>query len=111
MREQLEQIIDDWKAAVADGKLMPHEYLKLAADGCAVVEGVLRGIGGDEIAFNQFVSECEGLVQDHIVPLDLSKYGVPKMVERLVIDPQLVPTIRPTLEVIRSKIVGDSPST
>lgn len=100
-RADLETLKDTFVEAIADKKLCVHEYLQLIAESCKVLEGIVSGIGGDDVQFNQLVADVEGIVQDHIVPLDLTKYRVPAIVERFVIDPQLVPSVRPLLELMR----------
>lgn len=102
-RPALEKIKDDFQKALEDGKLCVHEYLQLAADACKVLEGILTGIGGDDDQFAILVAECEGIVVDYIVPIDLTKYKVPRLLERMVIDPQLPDLVRPALEAMRPK--------
>lgn len=105
----LEDFLDEWKDATADGKVTLHEQLRLAADGCQVLESLIAGITEDA-EFEQLVLDAEKLVAEKVVPLDLGKFKVPPMVERFIIDPQLVPMVRPTLVAIRASLVP-SPTT
>ena len=102
-RPALEKIKDDFQEALKDGKFCVHEYLQLAADSCEVLEKIPVGIGGDDVQFNQLVSDCEGIVQEYVIPLDLTKFKIPPFIERFVIDPQLPMMIRPALEAMRPK--------
>lgn len=102
-RPAIEEIVSDWKGAIADGELCVHDYLKLAADSAHTIEEICDGIGGDDEKFNQLVSDCEWAVQTYIVPIDLGKYKVPKFLEQLFLDPQAVALVRPVLEKMRPK--------
>ncbi len=103
IRQSWDQMVTDYKAAMADGSLSLKDYLELIADGAGLLESTLRGIVSED-EFNQLVTEVENFVQQVIVPIDLTKYRVPAMVERLFIDPQLLLSVRPTLEALREVI-------
>lgn len=100
-RTSLEGIRERFQISYADGHLCVHDYLKLSADACLTLEAILRGIGGDDEQFNQLVSDCEGMIVQYVVPLDLAKYKIPMVLEKFVIDPQLPLMVRPLLNSMR----------
>lgn len=102
-RQSLEKILASYLDAIADGSLCVHDYLHLIADGCESVQAVVEAIGDNDAAFEQLVTDCQGLVLQYVVPIDLGKYKIPKFVEQFVIDPQLPQLVRPLLEAMRPK--------
>lgn len=101
-RGALEQIKDNYLDAVKDGNLCAHDYLRLSADACQSLEALLRGIGEDDAAFDALVTDVEDLVKTHIVPINLNqKFKVPRLMEKIVIDPYLSQGVRPFLELLR----------
>lgn len=109
LRQALLELHDDYVAAAADGKFGVAESLHLVADGCEVLERAIKGVIGDDQAFNALVVDVEGFVQEYIVPIDLNKkFKVPAMMERFFIDPQLVPSVRPTMEAMRASLLPPS---
>lgn len=102
-RQDLENLRSTFVLAYGDGDLNVHDYLQLSAAVCKGLEEILKAIGGDDQVFDEFVSDCESIVQDYIVPIDLTKFKVPMMIEKFIIDPQLVSFVRPGLEMLRPK--------
>ena len=104
IRESLDELRSEFEVARSDGRFSLSDYLRLTAQGCQLVEGLIHGFLDDDQQFNALVAECEKFVQDVIVPIDLTKYKVPPFVERFIIDPQLVQGVRPILEAIRASL-------
>lgn len=101
-RPALEQIVTSVNEAIADKKLCAHEYIRLVADGCQVLESILEGIGTDDEEFEQLVDDCEWAVNTHIVPYDIP--FLKDFAENYIIDPNLPTIVRPALTAIRVKI-------
>lgn len=104
-RAAIEKFKTEFDASIKDGKVSTADILLIVANGAGVLEGVLRGIGGNQAEFQQLVADCENLVVDYLVPLDLSQYKIPKFVEQVLIDPQLPLSVRPILMGMRNKIL------
>lgn len=109
-RPSLIELINDRKEAMADGVMLPSEVCVLLADANKIIESSLRGVAGDDDAFNSLVEDVEWAVQTYIVPIDLTQYRVPAMFERFVVDPQLVPSVRPALMALREKVRSNKPA-
>lgn len=105
VKEAIQAFVDEYNAAKVNGKLELAELLLLSAYGANIYYLMVKAIADvDEGAFQLFVSDVEEFIQDVVVPLELTKYGVPAFVENFLVDPQLRPAVRPIMESIRAKL-------
>lgn len=104
LRSELAQAIKEFQAAWADKRLGVAEFYLLIAALCRVVEPTMEGLGGDDAAFNQIVSDVEWAVETYVIPWDIPFLGA--WAERFA-DTQAKSAVRPMLELMRPKFAGE----
>ena len=103
-RFELENLKHRFTESVVDGQIDVKEILPLAADCCDVLGALFRGISDSDEKLNELAADLEALVNQYLVPIDLTKYKVPAIVEQLLFDPQLPLAVRPLLISLRGRL-------
>jgi len=97
----LEKVVANLKDALADGRITIAEGMEIGNDVMVALQLIMVGIGDDDAAFNELVTDVEALVKKYVVDVDLP---INDFVEGWFIDPYTIPMVRPALTWLRQKV-------
>lgn len=106
LAEQIENIRDNYQAAIADGKFTAIEGMLLAGDVGNVVKHLAETFVGDQPHFEQELVSLRSAYQQYIAPIDIP--NVPNFLEGW-LDQGVIGGLEEGARMLRAKAVANNP--
>jgi hypothetical protein len=105
-RTELQEIWDTISESRKDQHFSMVEFLLITAELAEGVATLCRETVGSDEDFKSLVADTEWLVSTYVVPIKI----LPNRFLEAMLDAQLVPMVRPTLEAMRHNILNGTPA-